>query len=140
MGAGFINRSGPGGDEILGEKGERIRAESARAHRRQQKQRSMFAKRSRGSAWGCVICSQRAFRSCARAGAAGDTGGPAIDRLIGRPTAGYCFFPPRAGVEALPDLSAAAAAAARGQVVARGAARGGWLAAFEEATHVLAQS
>ena len=82
----------------------------------------MFAKRAR--LWRASVSSASELflrlRSCARAA---------------RPTAaGYCFFPPRAAVEALPYLPTAAAA--RGQV----ARRGGWLAAFEEAPHVLARS
>jgi len=81
----------------------------------------MFAKRAR--LWrGSVSSASELFRrSCARA-------------ACWRPGAGYCFFPPRAAVEALPYLPTAAAA--RGQV----ARRGGWLAAFEEAPHVLARS
>lgn len=97
---------------------EWIRAESAPAHRSQEKQRSMFTKRASLFAWGCVIRSE-AFFDRARGLPESSPGRESGDRAANR--SGYCFFPPRAGVEALPDLSTAAAC--RGQVTGGGSVR-----------------
>jgi hypothetical protein len=128
-GAGFISCLG---DEILGRKAgvDPCGVSTGSPAPEKAGGPSMFAKRAR--LWRGAVSSASELSSDRARGLPepGAIRGPAA---IGRPTAGYCFFPPRAGVEALPQLSTAAAP--RGQV----ARRGGWLAAFEEAPHVLAR-